>query len=208
MRRLRGEVTCLKSQLSRFSDSYSTALSLSLIGRTEGPPAKQHIMFKCFPILHGPRREIFLFANPWNVPWFPAFLLFSRVQTRPEMAYMCACTRVHSTSYVFRLFFPGGEIIWTVKRRAGRCCCYHENHGCEFLGGASHTGNQSQRETANAADATWAKPHHARLSVALVVRSHVKVVLTSRKAGLRAHFTVLQNSEQTCYLKKNTHIKN
>ncbi|XP_059792329.1 advillin isoform X4 [Balaenoptera ricei] len=53
------------------------------------------------------------------------------------------------------------------------------------------TGNQSQRETANATDATWPKPYHVLLSITLVVYFDMKIVLIGRNAGLRAKFLIL-----------------
>ncbi|XP_036721443.1 advillin isoform X1 [Balaenoptera musculus] len=49
------------------------------------------------------------------------------------------------------------------------------------------TGNQSQRETANATDATWPKPYHVLLSITLVVYFDMKIVLIGRNAGYEGH---------------------
>ena len=166
-----------------------------VIRRTEGPPGKNadHVYVLTFQACMDPEEGIFIFAYPWNVFWFPWLLFFfffciSRGY-RPGLRHPSPLRSI--SSCVFYPFFSGREIIWTVKRRAGRCCCYHQNHCCEFLEEQVTQATRAREKQQTPQLPCDQKFYYVLLSITLVVYFDMKIVLIGRKAGPRANFLIL-----------------
>lgn len=145
------------------------------------------------PSLHGPWRGDFHFCLSLKcllISLAPFFFFFCISRGyRPGLRHPSPLRSI--SSCVFYPFFSGREIIWTVKRRAGRCCCYHQNHCCEFLEEQVTQATRAREKQQTPQLPCDQKFYYVLLSITLVVYFDMKIVLIGRKAGPRANFLIL-----------------
>lgn len=87
--------------------------------------------------------------------------------------------------------FQAGKSYEQLKQELGDTAAITRITAVSFLEEQVTKATRAREKQQMLIDATGVKPYHVLLSITLVVSSDMKIVLTSRKAGLRAKFLIL-----------------